>query len=423
MKISIVIPTRNRSEFLRYCVKTCLACDDQDLEIVVSDNNSVDDTRQCIEAIADPRVNYVCKGQSLSMRQNFEFALEHATGEYILYLGDDDGILPNGMVTMRNLIARHKPDVVLWRHITYDWPRGGENAIPGRLKFRYRDFCGPMTLIDPQEAFKDFCKAKRINYRDGANIYHGCIHRRVVDKVRNRQNGIYFNDISPDINTSLTNLTASDSIVWFRNPVTIAGAGEKSTGYAFTPRTDISKVQKDVTEDYSSLMVEDTVQPKLGVAIRSIAAHTYANLCAIVAEMNDPTAAIKHDAWREIIIADVKTFKPEMRKWDVLEAFFQEVDPTYQLQGLMATDPEAREVTKPKAAEAQQQKAIEPAQHAPKKSGRIPDAQLNDVETVMRWIQAVTGKPYTPPANTALALIQQAYRSVGMRLRVKSSRH
>lgn len=415
MKISIVIPTRNRSEFLRHCVQTCLACDDPDIEIVVSDNNSEDDTRQLIESIDDARLKYVCKGQSLSMRQNFEFALEHATGEYILYLGDDDGVLPNGITTMRRLIDRHQPDVILWRHITYDWPRGEANAIPGRLKFRFRDFCGPMKFIDPDQAFLDFCQTRRINYRDGANIYHGCVHRRVIDEVRSRQDGIYFNDISPDINTSLTNLTASNSILWFRNPVTIAGAGEKSTGYAFTPRSDISNTQKEVTEDYSKLIVDDYVQAKLVVDIRSIAAHTYANLCAISADMTDDVA-INHDAWRSIIISDMKTFKPEMRKWDILESFFRDVDPSYRPANLAASDPEAN---KPSP---DQPTAPKPSPPARQKTGRVPAEYLRNVENVTQWIQSVTGKPYTPSANQAIALIQQAYRSAGMWLRVKSIR-
>ncbi|TNE34414.1 MAG: glycosyltransferase, partial [Alphaproteobacteria bacterium] len=45
MKISIIIPTRNRAEFLKYCLATCLLSTDPDLEVVVSDNFSVDDTK------------------------------------------------------------------------------------------------------------------------------------------------------------------------------------------------------------------------------------------------------------------------------------------------------------------------------------------------------------------------------------------
>lgn len=413
MKISLVIPTRNRSEFLRYCVATCLACDDDNIEIIVSDNNSLDDTRRVIEAIVDPRLKYVNTGQDVSMRQNFEFALEHATGDYLIYIGDDDGILPNGLVTLRRMIDRYQPDVILWRHITYDWPRA-DGSAPGRLKFRCRDFCGPMKFIDPEQVFHGFCQAKHINYRGGANIYHGCVHRRVIDAVRRRQQGIYFNDINPDINTALTNLLACRSILWFRNPVSIAGAGEKSTGYAFTPRSSISNTQKKVTTDYSKLIIEDRVKTRIDIAISSIFAHTYANLCAVHREQGDRAVAIDHAAWRRVIIDDMKTFKPERRKWDTLESFLQSTDPTYEPVGLLANDPEA--VSPPKE--------TMPAESRPAKreDERQQDSHLENVQAVMQWLQTVTGKPYTPIRNTALAMVKQMQRAGGMHLRMRAMR-
>ncbi|MEM9348003.1 MAG: glycosyltransferase [Planctomycetota bacterium] len=417
MKISIVIPTRNRSEFLRYCVQTCLACDDDNIEIIISDNNSADDTMQCIAAMGDPRLRYICTGQDLSMRQNFEFALDHTSGEYVIYIGDDDGILPNGLKALRRVIGRYQPDVLLWRHITYNWPTQGDHARPGQLKFRCRDFCGPMKHIEPREMFLSFCKAKHINYRDAANIYHGCVHRRAIDKVRNQQDGIYFNDISPDMNTALSNLVVSESILWFRNPVTIAGAGEKSTGYAFNPRGSVSRVQQDVTEDYCTRVVEDEVPPKLSVEIRSIAAHTYANLCQINSASFGPGLMIDHEAWRQIIIADLKTFLPELRRWDVLEAFFKEVDPGYQYRGLLEQDPEAMGAVDASEQAAPSAEGINPTAKQKRKKHAVPESALRNVETVMRWLELVTGKPYTPSTNIVTALTTQAWRSVGMQLR------
>ena len=44
MRISLVFPTRERAELLRHCLTGALACDDPDLEIVVSDNHSTDET-------------------------------------------------------------------------------------------------------------------------------------------------------------------------------------------------------------------------------------------------------------------------------------------------------------------------------------------------------------------------------------------
>jgi glycosyltransferase involved in cell wall biosynthesis len=95
LKISIVIPTRNGAPYLRYCIETCLASDDQNLEVIVSDNCSSDNTREVVASFSDNRLHYYNTGASLSMRQNYEFVLPKATGDYIVYIGDDDGFSKN----------------------------------------------------------------------------------------------------------------------------------------------------------------------------------------------------------------------------------------------------------------------------------------------------------------------------------------
>jgi GT2 family glycosyltransferase len=86
MKISIVVPTRNRAEYLPYCLATCLSPNDKHIEVIVSDNNSSDQTRQVISRISDSRLRYFNIGECLSMRQNFEFALSKVTGDYLMFI-------------------------------------------------------------------------------------------------------------------------------------------------------------------------------------------------------------------------------------------------------------------------------------------------------------------------------------------------
>ena len=94
MKISIIIPTRERAEFLRYSVRTALEIQDKNFEIIVCNNASRDNTEAVVKSLSDPRVHYVYTGSRISMRENFNFALKHSTGEYVIFLGDDDGIVP-----------------------------------------------------------------------------------------------------------------------------------------------------------------------------------------------------------------------------------------------------------------------------------------------------------------------------------------
>ena len=58
-KFSVIIPTRERSDTLQSSLKTCVGQDYDNLEIIVSDNFSTDNTREVVESFDDPRIRYI----------------------------------------------------------------------------------------------------------------------------------------------------------------------------------------------------------------------------------------------------------------------------------------------------------------------------------------------------------------------------
>src|SRR5213078_1360054 len=96
-RFSVVIPTRERAQTLRYSLQTCLDQDFTDYEVVVCDNYSSPATREVVDSFTSPRVKYVRAPQPLAMSHNWELALAHASGEYVTVLGDDDGLLSHAL--------------------------------------------------------------------------------------------------------------------------------------------------------------------------------------------------------------------------------------------------------------------------------------------------------------------------------------
>lgn len=413
MKISIVIPTRNRCEFLQHCLESCLVTDDENIEIIVSDNNSSDDTRAVVAAFEDARLKYVNPEKDLSMRQNFEFALSHSDGDYVIFIGDDDGVLANGLATVRYLIDRYQADVITWRHITYIWPTQGPVPVEGVLKFRSKDFCGPLLELNASRIFDEFCAGEKINYRDGANIYHGCVSRQVIDKVK-AHGGQYFQGQIPDVNTAMSNLTIAQRYMWIRNPVTIAGAGSKSNGTAMNSTNAASQKQKNIVNNFTSLALEDVVEAEIDLRVRSILAYTYANLDRVNRAYLEGERSLEHSVWRSLILKDMQKFPVEHRCWDVLEDFFSRMDVSYERQGLAAQNRRQDEV------DAEAAGGVGTTSNKRKKKSPISSEHLENVATVAAWIQTVTGKPYYPSTNIGITLVKQAIRSVGMRMRLAS---
>ena len=94
IKYSIVIPTKNRAYYLKYAIKSVLSSPRQDIELVVSNNFSSDETSKILSEINDSRMRVVSPDIALPMASHYEFAISKARGDWITILGDDDAVMP-----------------------------------------------------------------------------------------------------------------------------------------------------------------------------------------------------------------------------------------------------------------------------------------------------------------------------------------
>jgi len=91
-KVSICIPAYNQGKYLGEALASALEQSFADTEIVVSDNQSTDDTARVAMAFAkqDPRVRYVTTESHVGMHENFNRCVKLARGSYIKFLCADD---------------------------------------------------------------------------------------------------------------------------------------------------------------------------------------------------------------------------------------------------------------------------------------------------------------------------------------------
>jgi glycosyltransferase involved in cell wall biosynthesis len=91
--VSITIPTYNRADnYLPQTLESALHQTYPNLEIIVSDNCSVDNTEAFVSSITDPRLKYFRQAQNIGPANNVNFCIAQAKGEYTLILHDDDVI-------------------------------------------------------------------------------------------------------------------------------------------------------------------------------------------------------------------------------------------------------------------------------------------------------------------------------------------
>lgn len=89
--VTIGIPTYNRaSGYLKDALRSTINQTYPNIEIIVSDNCSTDNTESVVKSFLDSRIKYFKQEQNIGANNNFNFCLEKSQGDYFLLLHDDD---------------------------------------------------------------------------------------------------------------------------------------------------------------------------------------------------------------------------------------------------------------------------------------------------------------------------------------------
>lgn len=91
--VSIGIPTYNRaSTYLRCALRSAVSQTYENIEIIVSDNCSSDNTESVVKEFDDLRIRYYRQKENIGPVNNRNFCLERSQGKYFVLLSDDDQI-------------------------------------------------------------------------------------------------------------------------------------------------------------------------------------------------------------------------------------------------------------------------------------------------------------------------------------------
>ncbi len=93
--MSVVIAAYGRAQLVARAVRSALAQTHPNVEVVVSDDASPDDSLEVLAGINDPRLRVNAQKANVGVWENWTAALRMARGEYVVFLGDDDHLTPN----------------------------------------------------------------------------------------------------------------------------------------------------------------------------------------------------------------------------------------------------------------------------------------------------------------------------------------
>lgn len=90
-KVSILIPTYNQETFIKEAIESALSQTYENIEVIVGDDASTDNTYRIVSNLIDPRLKYIRNQFNIGRVKNYRNLLyNHATGDYVVNLDGDD---------------------------------------------------------------------------------------------------------------------------------------------------------------------------------------------------------------------------------------------------------------------------------------------------------------------------------------------
>ena len=125
IKVTVAVPVYNCAEYLNECIDSILNQTLKDIEVILIDDGSTDDSLRILQSYAeqDSRVTVLTqKNQYAGTARNN--GLSHASGEYIIFWDSDDWFEANTLEMMYEAACRNDADLVICDAADYDHVTG-----------------------------------------------------------------------------------------------------------------------------------------------------------------------------------------------------------------------------------------------------------------------------------------------------------
>lgn len=254
---TVVIPTKDRAEYLHHSLRTCSLQDYENMEVIVSDDGSTDNTREIVEEAArkDPRIRYVSPGLGVGMLENFEYALNQVRPGYLIALGGDDGLLPYGIRGMLSVLQETGQEMLAWPAPAFFYAKTKMKTGQLILHTNGLRLQSGQRIIQ-SKVFLDR-QAKELAYTadvESPMFYvKGVTSTRLVEKVRKRTpGGRFYACATPDGYSGIVLAGEVEKYAFSGAPFSLHGVSPTSAGVSYLAKDERAKKQSDAFFKHAS---------------------------------------------------------------------------------------------------------------------------------------------------------------------------
>jgi glycosyltransferase involved in cell wall biosynthesis len=234
MLFSVVIPTHDRLKLLADGVETIRRQNKANWELVVFDNASANPIADFVRGLADDRIRFERSDEFLPVTDSWNRAIDLARGDFVILLGDDDGLTPRYFERLEAVINEfQRPEVVYSAIYQFmhpgvaPWdPSGYVADVRNGFFFAGRD--KPFRLSRKQ-AKRAVGGSLHFSRNFTFNIQAFAFSRTFLSTLRAK--GAIFRSPFPDYYMANVAFALSKSTVVVPEPLAIAGISKASFGY------------------------------------------------------------------------------------------------------------------------------------------------------------------------------------------------
>jgi len=245
-RFTVIIPQKNRAEYLYHTLRTCIIQDYPNFEIIVADDCSDDNSVEIVKELQkqNSHIKLIEHENHVGMRINFEEALAAVQPGYVIALGGDDGLVPGCIARMYEIIKETGTELLTWSQSRYAYPIKGHAATI--FSVPRKTFNG-VKMIKSSEFLNKIAKTLYYMVDDCPMFYvKGVASTKLVDRVKTRTpDGCFYYCPTPDGFSGVVLAGEVEEYAYTREPLTINGDTTKSQGRNYKRTDEKSKKESD----------------------------------------------------------------------------------------------------------------------------------------------------------------------------------
>jgi glycosyltransferase involved in cell wall biosynthesis len=247
--LSIIIPTKNRYEYLIVVLNIVRKIVSSELEIIIQDNSDIGASQEKFSnyynELKDDRIKYFYIDKPLSINENSDRAVLNSSGKFVCFIGDDDCVTSH-IVAVAKWMENEFVDVItfncpayIWSDVEYKYLSKKHTGV-----LSYKEPTGKVEIKVPLFELDKLLRKGGQILTEMPQLYHGIASRAILDKIYDIT-GSFFPGSVPDMDVAVGLSLYSSKYYRIDVPVIISGIAKKSAaglGAAKMHKGDIRKI-------------------------------------------------------------------------------------------------------------------------------------------------------------------------------------